>query len=412
MPCDSIAYDTHDIDDALGLGLITLDDLDERRVLAASRRAGPRAAPGLSAATRSATAVVRELLAWQVTDLLEETARRLAADRHPRRSADVRARDDAAGRASGRSWSAAEGGPGAVPARARLPAPPRAADDGQAASASCSACSRSTSRRRSCCRSGTCAGGPGAGRTASRRARTTVVAVAGAVAGAGRRRLPGRHDRPVRPAGVPAAVPPGRRPVRYDDHPAAVVPRPLHPSRTGGPHMLLWLLRGLLRRHCPRDGRRRVQHVLRRRGQRIWAGRRGAPSIILAVGGLVLFTDVCERNKQITTISAVYFGLLLGLLLGWLFSLAVEPIHRVTLAARSRRPSRCILVTPGLRHRGLLLRNDFNASADQGRVSLHYPLCRIFQAGEGRPAAGARHQRDHRRPDRRYVRYSDYRHAS
>ncbi|OWK45119.1 PIN/TRAM domain-containing protein [Fimbriiglobus ruber] len=47
---------------------------------------------------------------------------------------------------------------------------------------------------------------------------------------------------------------------------------------------------------------------------------------IVAIGGFVLFTDVKERNKQIGTISAVYFGLLLGLLLGWLFSLALGPI--------------------------------------------------------------------------------------
>ncbi len=40
---------------------------------------------------------------------------------------------------------------------------------------------------------------------------------------------------------------------------------------------------------------------------------------------LVVFTDVMVRNKQITTISAVYFGLLLGLLLGTLFSMALEP---------------------------------------------------------------------------------------
>ncbi|CAN5384330.1 TRAM domain-containing protein [soil metagenome] len=52
----------------------------------------------------------------------------------------------------------------------------------------------------------------------------------------------------------------------------------------------------------------------------------GAAVTVLAVGGLVLFTDIRERNKQITTISALYFGLLLGLLLGWLVSLAVEPI--------------------------------------------------------------------------------------
>jgi len=41
---------------------------------------------------------------------------------------------------------------------------------------------------------------------------------------------------------------------------------------------------------------------------------------ILGLGFLVLFTDVLIRNKQITTISAVYFGLLLGLLLGTIFS--------------------------------------------------------------------------------------------
>ena len=37
---DSLAYDTHDIDDALGVGLITLDDLDEVDVLAAGASSG------------------------------------------------------------------------------------------------------------------------------------------------------------------------------------------------------------------------------------------------------------------------------------------------------------------------------------------------------------------------------------
>lgn len=73
---DSIAYDTHDADDALGLGFITLDELtgvpfwDQ----AAERVRGH--STGLSG-TPFRTAVVRELLAWQVTDLLEETSRRL-----------------------------------------------------------------------------------------------------------------------------------------------------------------------------------------------------------------------------------------------------------------------------------------------------------------------------------------------
>jgi uncharacterized protein YacL len=48
--------------------------------------------------------------------------------------------------------------------------------------------------------------------------------------------------------------------------------------------------------------------------------------LILGLGFLVLATDLLVRNKQITTISAVYFGLLLGLLLGTLFSTALEPM--------------------------------------------------------------------------------------
>ena len=51
-----------------------------------------------------------------------------------------------------------------------------------------------------------------------------------------------------------------------------------------------------------------------------------AAATILALGSLVLLTDIREQNKPIATISAVYFGLLLGLLLGWLFSLALDPI--------------------------------------------------------------------------------------
>jgi uncharacterized protein YacL len=50
------------------------------------------------------------------------------------------------------------------------------------------------------------------------------------------------------------------------------------------------------------------------------------PIAILVFGAIVLFTDIREKQKKITTISAVYFGLLLGLLLGYLFSMALEPM--------------------------------------------------------------------------------------
>jgi dGTPase len=83
---DSLAYDTHDTDDALGLGFITLDELTGLPFWdrAADRVRGHT--PGLSGHPFR-TAVVRELLAWQVTDLIDETARRLE-------SANVRSVDD------------------------------------------------------------------------------------------------------------------------------------------------------------------------------------------------------------------------------------------------------------------------------------------------------------------------------
>src|SRR6516162_3163656 len=46
---------------------------------------------------------------------------------------------------------------------------------------------------------------------------------------------------------------------------------------------------------------------------------------VLCAGALIVGTDILVRKKQITSLSAIYFGLFLGLLLGWLFSLALEP---------------------------------------------------------------------------------------
>jgi uncharacterized protein YacL len=46
---------------------------------------------------------------------------------------------------------------------------------------------------------------------------------------------------------------------------------------------------------------------------------------VLSAGALIVGTDMLVKKKQITSISAIYFGLLLGLFLGWLFSMALEP---------------------------------------------------------------------------------------
>ena len=46
---------------------------------------------------------------------------------------------------------------------------------------------------------------------------------------------------------------------------------------------------------------------------------------VLGGGLLIVLADVWITNKQITTLSALYFGLLLGLLLGYILSMALEP---------------------------------------------------------------------------------------
>ncbi|MCI0642205.1 MAG: PIN domain-containing protein [Gemmataceae bacterium] len=48
----------------------------------------------------------------------------------------------------------------------------------------------------------------------------------------------------------------------------------------------------------------------------------------LILGVVIIVVDVFTRNKQITTISSVYFGLLMGFFLGQLFWMALEPIFR------------------------------------------------------------------------------------
>jgi dGTPase len=86
---DSLAYDAHDVDDALGVGLVTPDDLAEveiwrrtvERVRSRHRQLG---------AEQFQPTVVRALIDWLVSDLLEHTRQRLRREK-VRSVADVRA---------------------------------------------------------------------------------------------------------------------------------------------------------------------------------------------------------------------------------------------------------------------------------------------------------------------------------
>jgi dGTPase len=73
---DSLAYDTHDLDDALSVGLLTWENLQDvdfcRLAIERVRQRHPQLGP-----EQFQPAVVRALIDWQVSDLLENTQQRL-----------------------------------------------------------------------------------------------------------------------------------------------------------------------------------------------------------------------------------------------------------------------------------------------------------------------------------------------
>lgn len=73
---DSLAYDTHDIDDALSLGLLTPAELAEVPFWSRTVERVLRVRPGIGT-LQFQPAVVRALIDWQVGDLLEQTRRNL-----------------------------------------------------------------------------------------------------------------------------------------------------------------------------------------------------------------------------------------------------------------------------------------------------------------------------------------------
>ena len=77
---DSLAYDAHDVDDALSVGLVTAEDMEE---VPFWRQAVERVAArhGRLGAEQFQPTVVRALIDWQVSDLLEHTQQRLRRQR-------------------------------------------------------------------------------------------------------------------------------------------------------------------------------------------------------------------------------------------------------------------------------------------------------------------------------------------
>jgi dGTPase len=88
---DSLAYDAHDVDDALSVGLIEPEDLEEVEFWRLAREQVRRRHGGDPAPEQFRPTVVRALISWQVGDLLEHSARRLREHRI-QTVEDVRAR--------------------------------------------------------------------------------------------------------------------------------------------------------------------------------------------------------------------------------------------------------------------------------------------------------------------------------
>jgi uncharacterized protein YacL len=65
---------------------------------------------------------------------------------------------------------------------------------------------------------------------------------------------------------------------------------------------------------------------------------------ILLIGLLIVTADLVIKNKEITTISAVYFGLLMGFLLGSLFWEALKPVISDYMGPRDQEVGRMLTV--------------------------------------------------------------------
>jgi dGTPase len=75
---DSLTYDTHDLDDALGLGLISLEELEAVEFW---RRAADSVRQLVLSADLFRTGVVRRLIDWQVRDMVAHSLERIKQER-------------------------------------------------------------------------------------------------------------------------------------------------------------------------------------------------------------------------------------------------------------------------------------------------------------------------------------------
>ena len=141
------------------------------------------------------------------------------------------------------------------------------------------------------------------------------------------------------------------------------------------------------------------------------AGHRAVLSPWLAFGGTVLLSlgvivaDMPRSAASDSTPSRpCTWACIVGLFLTYVLRLAFSSVLPEQVAGDR-------LATLGAGH-GAVLHLHQPAAADQGRFSLHHSLRRVRQGSQGPQALRARHQRGHRRADRRRGRDQDSRQST
>ena len=112
---------------------------------------------------------------------------------------------------------------------------------------------------------------------------------------------------------------------------------------------------------------------------------------MILLAGIVIATDILVGRKRLDTITAVYFGLLIGLLLTYVLTIALSPV----LPDRSASAATWLPLVLGM---VLCYTCISMLHANQGRFSLHHSLRGIRQGSQRAQTVRTRHQRGHRWP--------------
>ncbi len=138
-----------------------------------------------------------------------------------------------------------------------------------------------------------------------------------------------------------------------------------------------------------------------------WAAIGGMTALAL---GLIRM-DIAVGRKELQTVTAIYFGLIVGVFLTYIVRLALLPIFpdlgdaKLTPAvAKHQQLGQFIVLIIGMVLCYLCVSILMQTKDD---FSLHYSLCRVFARPQGPQAADPGYKCDHRRPDCRFARNKD-----